>query len=212
MNPGFSRHTVSEMRKSKFGPPLEGSNDKKKDCSPPRPNEPWEECTAKRRPCQNKISSAQCMFGKKLSSVCRPRAPLTTCWISSWIRGAELSAGKFRSTQNSIGLDGAPLSEAIFVPPPLEQMPQALDELERFLHHERELPVLIHCGLANCTARCSCQYPQQPKAPSNKRTVSFYLDWGFHENCLPIVCVARCQSRPPQSGQKRRKPRLKLSR
>ena len=156
------------------------------------PTTPRDECTAKCRPCRIQISSSPGTFGRRLSSVGRSRAPLTTCWISSWIPGAELSAGKFRPTQNSIGPCGAPLSVSIFAPPPLEQMPQALDDFERFLHHERELPVLIHCGLANRPAHGTCQYPQQPKAPSNKYTVSFYLVCSFHED-LPSdrLCCQR---------------------
>ena len=156
------------------------------------PTTPRDECTAKCRPCRIQISSSPGTFGRRLSSVGRSRAPLTTCWISSWIPGAERSPGEFRSAKNWIGPDGAPLSEAIFVPPPMEQMPQALDDFERFLHHERELPVLIHCGLANRPAHGTCQYPQQPKAPSNKYTVSFYLVCSFHED-LPSdrLCCQR---------------------
>src|SRR5208337_73349 len=38
---------------------------------------------------------------------------------------------------------------ATFVPPPVHEMHQALDNLERFLHDTSRLPALIHCGLAH---------------------------------------------------------------
>jgi len=65
------------------------------------------------------------------------------------VRGANRSPGEFRASQNWIGPAGAPLSGASFVPPPVPEMRTALDNLERFLHEERELPVLIHCGLVH---------------------------------------------------------------
>lgn len=65
------------------------------------------------------------------------------------VRGANRSPGEFRASQNWIGPAGATLSGATFVPPPVPEMHTALDNLERFLHEERELPVLIHCGLVH---------------------------------------------------------------
>ncbi|MCK4963099.1 MAG: Fic family protein [Anaerolineales bacterium] len=65
------------------------------------------------------------------------------------VRGAERSPGEFRSSQNWIGEAGAPLSKAAFVPPPVPEMKQALNNLERFMHQEGDLPVVIHCGLVH---------------------------------------------------------------
>lgn len=64
-------------------------------------------------------------------------------------RGAHRLPGEFRRHQNWIGPDDAPIERATFVPPPLPQMHSALDDFERFLHEEQELPVLIHVGLAH---------------------------------------------------------------
>jgi Fic family protein len=63
-------------------------------------------------------------------------------------RGANRTPGEFRRTQNWIGPEGSTLSTATFVPPPVPEMHQALDNLEKFLHDE-SLPVLIHSGLAH---------------------------------------------------------------
>jgi Fic family protein len=65
------------------------------------------------------------------------------------VRGAERRPGEFRTSQNWIGPANAPLSEAAFVPPPVAEMHQALDNFERFLHQQEEYPVLVHCGLAH---------------------------------------------------------------
>ncbi|HMD97012.1 MAG TPA: Fic family protein [Terriglobia bacterium] len=57
--------------------------------------------------------------------------------------------GEFRRSQNWIGPANCTLETAIFVPPPVHEMHQALDNLEKFLHDTASLPVLIHCGLAH---------------------------------------------------------------
>jgi Fic family protein len=64
-------------------------------------------------------------------------------------RGAEKSPGDFRASQNWIGAGNVTLERATFVPPPVSEMHQALDDFERFLHEEQDLPALVHCGLAH---------------------------------------------------------------
>jgi Fic family protein len=63
-------------------------------------------------------------------------------------RGEHRSPGEFRRSQNWIGPENAPLARASFVPPPVHEMHQALDNLERFLH-DGTLPVLVHAGIAH---------------------------------------------------------------
>jgi Fic family protein len=65
------------------------------------------------------------------------------------VRGARLTPGELRRTQNWIGPGGCTLNEAIFVPPPPHEVPEALGALERFLHTESDLPALIQIGLAH---------------------------------------------------------------
>jgi Fic family protein len=65
------------------------------------------------------------------------------------VRGGRLTPGELRTSQNWIGPGGCTLNEATFVPPPPGEVPQALSELERFLHSESPLPVLIQVGLAH---------------------------------------------------------------
>jgi len=65
------------------------------------------------------------------------------------VRGSQRTPGEFRRSQNWIGPEGCTLATAIFVPPPVHEMQQALDNFERFLHATQLLPALIHCGLAH---------------------------------------------------------------
>lgn len=65
------------------------------------------------------------------------------------VRGAEQQPGELRRGQNWIGPDGSTLTNATFVPPPPEIVPEALSELERFLHRDDPTPVLIKIALAH---------------------------------------------------------------
>lgn len=65
------------------------------------------------------------------------------------VRGGRLQPGELRRSQNWIGPAGCTLATASFVPPPHEDVPQALGELERFLHAEDDLPALVRIALAH---------------------------------------------------------------
>jgi cell filamentation protein, protein adenylyltransferase len=65
------------------------------------------------------------------------------------VRGSRLAPGELRRTQNWIGPGGCTLNEATFVPPPPDVVPQALGDLEKFLHAQSDLPLLIKIGLAH---------------------------------------------------------------
>ena len=64
-------------------------------------------------------------------------------------RGSHLTPGAVRTSQNWIGPGGCTLAEATFVPPPPAEVPNALYELEKFLHSADDLPLLIKVGLAH---------------------------------------------------------------
>jgi Fic family protein len=65
------------------------------------------------------------------------------------VRGGHLAPGELRTSQNWIGPGGCTLAEATFVPPPPESVPEALGALERFLHQDETLPLLVKIGLAH---------------------------------------------------------------
>jgi Fic family protein len=60
------------------------------------------------------------------------------------VRGYEKTPGEFRISQNWIGQS---LKNAIFVPPPHHQVPEAMGNLEKFINQEDLLPLLIKCAL-----------------------------------------------------------------
>ncbi len=55
------------------------------------------------------------------------------------VRGEHDRAGHFRDSQNWIGRRGASIREARYVPPPVKEMHEALDDFERYLHLEPHL-------------------------------------------------------------------------
>lgn len=63
-------------------------------------------------------------------------------------RGANQDPGNFRRTQNWIG--GTRPGNALFVPPPPQLVPEAMSDLERFLHGKPvATPVLVKAALAH---------------------------------------------------------------
>jgi len=65
------------------------------------------------------------------------------------VRGDRLTPGEFRRSQNWIGRPGCTLDEAVFVPPPVEEMTKALSDLEAFLHSPSTLPPLIRIAMVH---------------------------------------------------------------
>jgi cell filamentation protein, protein adenylyltransferase len=65
------------------------------------------------------------------------------------VRGAERQPGELRKTQNWIGPKGATLFNAAFIPPPPDEVPDALARFENFIHDEDPMPALIKIGLAH---------------------------------------------------------------
>ncbi len=61
-------------------------------------------------------------------------------------RGKKQLPGEFRRSQNWIG--GTRPGNALFVPPPVDQLNQCLSDFEKFLHN-KSIPTLIKAGLAH---------------------------------------------------------------
>jgi Fic family protein len=62
------------------------------------------------------------------------------------VRGERKAPGEFRRSQNWIG--GSTPGNAVYVPPPLDAMHEALTDWEAFLH-DRSLPLLIQVAMAH---------------------------------------------------------------
>lgn len=65
------------------------------------------------------------------------------------VRGEHQTPGESRRSQNWIGPPGCSLEDATFVPPPVAEMRQALDALEKYLHGTSNLPLLVRLGLVH---------------------------------------------------------------
>lgn len=65
------------------------------------------------------------------------------------VRGGRLQPGELRTSQNWIGPPGCTLTTASFVPPPQHVVPEALGDLENFLHRADGLPPLVKIALAH---------------------------------------------------------------
>lgn len=63
------------------------------------------------------------------------------------VRGANKNPGEFRNSQNWIGPAGCTLATATFVPPNVNDMLEAMSDLEIFLHEEDNIPSLIKIAL-----------------------------------------------------------------
>lgn len=64
-------------------------------------------------------------------------------------RGAHLTPGELRRSQNWIGPAGCTLKEAALVPPPPDEIGKLMGDLEQFLHAEDTMPLLMKVGLAH---------------------------------------------------------------
>jgi Fic family protein len=64
------------------------------------------------------------------------------------VRGRHKQPGEFRKSQNWIG--GASLSDATFIPPHQDDLPELMSDFEKFLHNiNQALPHLIRIGIAH---------------------------------------------------------------
>ncbi len=63
------------------------------------------------------------------------------------VRGMHSTPGEFRTSQNWIGPPGCTLNEATFIPPPVQEMKDAMSDWEKYLHSELGEPPLVQCGL-----------------------------------------------------------------
>lgn len=63
------------------------------------------------------------------------------------VRGGHATPGEFRKSQNWIGPPGCTLNEATYVPPPVEDMGEALSAWEKYLNSGPKEPALVQCAL-----------------------------------------------------------------
>jgi len=69
--------------------------------------------------------------------------------LMAGVRGDHATPGEFRRSQNWIGSPNCTLNEAQFVPPPVLQMHEALNALEKYLHADYVHPPLVRLALVH---------------------------------------------------------------
>lgn len=65
------------------------------------------------------------------------------------VRGQEKSPGEFRTSQNWIGGAGSTLKTARYIPPGVQDMQEAMSDLEKYMHSDDDLDVLIRAALVH---------------------------------------------------------------
>ena len=63
------------------------------------------------------------------------------------VRGDLWTPGEFRRSQNWIGPAGSTLETAPYVPPPVDEMLESLNQLERYIHAPSDIPPIARVGL-----------------------------------------------------------------
>ncbi len=63
------------------------------------------------------------------------------------VRGSNKNPGEFRKSQNWIGPQGCTIETATFVPPTVEDMEQAMSDLELYMYEEDNIPALIKIAM-----------------------------------------------------------------
>jgi Fic family protein len=67
--------------------------------------------------------------------------------LTEGVRGQEKSPGEFRRSQNWIGGQGSTLKNARYIPPNVEDMTEAMSELEKYINADDGLDALIRAAL-----------------------------------------------------------------
>lgn len=67
--------------------------------------------------------------------------------LMTGVRGYNKTPGEFRRSQNWIGRPGGTLTNAEFVPPPPDEVPRLMAELEAYIHSTDRIPPLVKTAL-----------------------------------------------------------------
>ena len=67
--------------------------------------------------------------------------------LMTGVRGEHATPGQFRRSQNWIGPAGSNLTNAPYVPPPVDEMTELLSDWERYLHVRDVMPELVQCAI-----------------------------------------------------------------
>jgi Fic family protein len=99
--------------------------------------------------------------------------------LMSNVRGGKLSPGEFRKTQNWIGPMGSTPVTAPFVPPPVAEMHQALDDLEKFIHANSDIPAIVRAGLIHYQFEAIHPFLDGNGRMGRLLTDMLFYQWGY---------------------------------
>lgn len=71
------------------------------------------------------------------------------CDLLNSVRGTNKDRGNLRRIQVYIGLPGAPIEKATYVPPPVTELPSLLSNWEEYINSEQEKDPLVGIGVAH---------------------------------------------------------------
>ncbi len=69
--------------------------------------------------------------------------------LMTGVRGSKKTPGEFRRSQNWVGPPGSTIATASYVPPPVDEMHDALFQLEKFIHDSAPMPALVKVGIVH---------------------------------------------------------------
>ncbi len=91
-------------------------------------------------------------------------------------RGDNLNSGEFKNCQNYIGVPGASIRQAIFIPPTPDITLHAMEALERFFQEKDNIPSLVKIGLIH--AQFETIHPfLDGNGRMGRLLIIFYLVW-----------------------------------
>ena len=103
-------------------------------------------------------------------------------------RGGQRQPGEVRTSQNWVG--GTQPGNASFVPPPPDAVPQALSELEEWIHADDPLPPLVRAGLAHVQFETIHPFLDGNGRIGRLLVTLLVQDWGLLSSPLLYLSVA----------------------
>jgi len=96
----------------------------------------------------NYIKATEFALGRlKALPLCNRLIKETHKVLMNDVRGNERNPGEFRKSQNWIGGQGSTLANARYIPPSIEDMKDAMSELEKYINADDNLDILIKAAL-----------------------------------------------------------------
>ena len=93
------------------------------------------------------------------------------------MRGSDKTPGEFRTSQNWIGGQGSSLKNARYIPPSVDDMKIALNQLEQFMNSDNRLSEVRRSGNYEQWIFFFLQMILEPSAKRGKASLYSYTDY-----------------------------------